>query len=93
MCFAIIPQEGIYKYVAMDGSKFTFTLFLLCVECLANVVVGLVGSWITGRTPGLPQDMFALTGGTQIAAKFFTNTAMSNGISFPTQVLNLKCLK
>uniref|UniRef100_A0A7S0QTJ5 Uncharacterized protein n=1 Tax=Pyramimonas obovata TaxID=1411642 RepID=A0A7S0QTJ5_9CHLO len=82
-----VLQEGIYNYVGKDGSKFNFTLFLLLLECSANVLVGLVGYLVTGGTKGLPQDMFALTGGTQIAAKFLTNAAMATGVSFPTQAL------
>ena len=79
-------QEGIYKYSAADGSTFQFTLFLLVVECALNVAVAVVGASAAGLTPGLPQEMFALTGATQIAAKFFTNAAMASGVSFPTQV-------
>jgi hypothetical protein len=80
-------QEGIYKYSADDGSTFQFTTFLLVVECALNVAVGAAGAFAAGRTTGLPQSMFALTGATQIAAKFFTNAAMATGVSFPTQVL------
>eukprot|EP00959_Pyramimonas_sp_CCMP1952_P446439 9347291-Pyramimonas_sp.AAC.1 len=83
-------QEGIYSYVGKDGSKFNFTLFLLLLECTANVLVGLAGYLVTGGTKGLPQDMFALTGGTQIAAKFLTNAAMATGVSFPTQFDELR---
>lgn len=85
-------QEGIYKYAADDGSTFQFTTFLLVVECALNVAVGAAGAFAAGPTAGLPQSMFALTGFTQIAAKFFTNAAMATGVSFPTQVLRNSCV-
>jgi len=42
---------------------------------------------ITGRTKGLPQDMFALSGAAQVCAKAFTSLALASGVSFPVVTL------
>ena len=64
-----------------NESSFAFT------EALANVVVGGVGLLLTGRTAGLPLDLFALSGATQVCAKAFTSLALAAGVSFPVVTL------
>ena len=40
-----------------------------------------------GGTKNLPQDMFALSGATQVCAKAFTSLALASGVSFPVVTL------
>jgi solute carrier family 35 (UDP-galactose transporter), member B1 len=56
-------------------------------EALANVIIGGIGMQLSGRTRNLPQDVFALSGATQVCAKAFTSLALSSGISFPVVTL------
>ena len=42
---------------------------------------------LTGGTKNLPQDMFALSGATQVCAKAFTSLALASGVSFPVVTL------
>lgn len=51
------------------------------------MVIGGLGLLITGGTKGLPQDMFALSGATQVCAKAFTSLALASGVSFPVVTL------
>eukprot|EP00599_Poterioochromonas_sp_BG-1_P006500 CAMPEP_0173149930 /NCGR_PEP_ID=MMETSP1105-20130129/10633_1 /TAXON_ID=2985 /ORGANISM="Ochromonas sp., Strain BG-1" /LENGTH=339 /DNA_ID=CAMNT_0014064919 /DNA_START=281 /DNA_END=1300 /DNA_ORIENTATION=+ len=80
-------QEDVFHYKAEDGTKFTQAWFLQALEALANVVVGGVGLLLTGRTAGLPLDLFALSGATQVCAKAFTSLALAAGVSFPVVTL------
>jgi hypothetical protein len=81
-------QEDVFHYVnPLDGSKFTSAWFLQAVEALANVVFGLVGLFVFGFTPNLPQDMFAFSGISQVSAKAFTSLALAHGVSFPLVTL------
>jgi len=80
-------QEEVFDYVAEDGSKFKYTWFLQALEALANVVLGAVGMYFTGGTKNLPQELFALSGATQVSAKAFTSLAMVYGVSFPVVTL------
>ncbi|RYH17259.1 hypothetical protein EON65_28845 [archaeon] len=54
---------------------------------MANVIIGGLGLVLTGGTAKLPQDMFALTGATQVCAKAFTSLALASGVSFPVVTL------
>ncbi len=54
---------------------------------MANVLFGVVGLLLTGGTKNLPQDLFALSGATQVSAKAFTSLALANGVSFPVVTL------
>lgn len=80
-------QEDVFRYAADDGTKFREVWFLQVLEALCNVVVGFVGLTIVGGTSGLPQKLFACTGATQVAAKYCTNAALANGVSFPVATL------
>lgn len=80
-------QEDVFHYKAADGSKFTQAWFLQALEALANVIVGAIGLTVTGGTKGLPLNLFALSGGTQVCAKAFTSLALAQGVSFPVVTL------
>lgn len=80
-------QEDVFRYAAADGSKFREVWFLQVLEALFNVAVGFVGLTVVGGTSGLPQKLFACTGATQVAAKYCTNAALANGVSFPVATL------
>ena len=81
-------QEDVFRYAAEDGSKFTQVWFLQVLEALCNVVVGFVGLQVTGgATPDLPQKLFASSGCSQVLAKYCTNAALANGLSFPVATL------
>jgi UDP-galactose transporter B1 len=43
--------------------------------------------FFTGQTAGLPLEMFALSGATQVCAKAFTSLALVSGVSFPVVTL------
>lgn len=80
-------QEDVFGYEAPDGSKFTQAWVLQALEALANVVVGFIGMLLTGRTAGLPLNMFAVSGATQVAAKVCTSMSLVSGLSFPVSTL------
>lgn len=63
------------------------TLYLVLSEALANVIIGGAGLLLTGGTKGLPLNLFALSGGTQVCAKAFTSLALASGVSFPVVTL------
>ena len=42
---------------------------------------------LSGPTPNLPQDMFAISGLTQVCAKAFTSLSLASGVSFPVVTL------
>lgn len=42
---------------------------------------------LSGRTVGLPQNLFALSGATQVCAKAFTSLALASSVSFPIVTL------
>lgn len=80
-------QEDVFRYVAADGSQFKQAWFLQVLEALANVIVGYVGMQLTGATKGIPKQMFAISGATQVTAKAMTSLALANGLSFPVATL------
>jgi len=80
-------QEDVFHYKAADGTSFKAAWFLQAVEALANVLFGLVGLLAFGGAKNLPQDLFALSGATQVSAKAFTSLALANGVSFPIVTL------
>jgi len=80
-------QEAVFKYQAVDGSKFEQVWFLMVLEAFANVIVGFIGQRITGTDHGLPLTLFAASGLTQVCAKAFTNLALSHAVSFPVVTL------
>ena len=65
----------------------TFDFDFVLIEAIANVIIGGAGLLLTGGTKGLPQDMFALSGATQVCAKAFTSLALASGVSFPVVTL------
>jgi len=80
-------QEDVFHYASKTGTKFTQAWLLQSIEALANVVVGGLGLLLAGGTKNLPQDMFALSGATQVCAKAFTSLALASGVSFPVVTL------
>lgn len=82
-----VMQEAVYQYKAEDGSKFTANWFLQAIEAFANVAVAALGMAVTGGTAGLPMMPFAMSGFTQVTAKYFTSAALASGLSFPVATL------
>lgn len=80
-------QEDVFHYVASDGTMFKQAWFLQALEALMNVLFGIVGLLVTGRTQNMPQDLFALSGLTQVSAKAFTSLALAYQVSFPIVTL------
>jgi UDP-galactose transporter B1 len=80
-------QEDVFDFKDPSGQKFTQSWFLQAIEAFANVIVGFMGMMFTGRTGGLPLEMFALSGATQVAAKACTSSALASGLSFPVATL------
>ena len=65
-------QEDVFRYVSADGGKFKEVWFLQVLEALCNVAVGFGGLVATSGTKGLPQKLFALSGASQVLAKYCT---------------------
>lgn len=83
-----VYQEEVFEFRALDGSGFKSVWFLNAIEALANVLVGSVGLQVTGgMTKGLPLDVFAMAGASQVFAKAFTLSALAQGVSFPIVTL------
>ena len=80
-------QEDVFSFVGADDVKFKQAWFLQLLEAAANVIVGFLGMMASGRTVGIPQKMFAISGVTQVSAKAFTSLALANGLSFPVATL------
>eukprot|EP01039_Chlorochromonas_danica_P003880 gene3880-4238_t len=80
-------QEDVFHYTAANGDKFKAAWFLQALEAFANVIVGGLGLLLTGGSGKLPQDMFALSGLTQVCAKAFTSLSLASGVSFPVVTL------
>jgi solute carrier family 35 (UDP-galactose transporter), member B1 len=80
-------QEDVFHYKSAAGAKFTQAWLLQAIEALANVIIGGLGLLAAGMTQKLPQDMFALSGATQVCAKAFTSLALASGVSFPVVTL------
>jgi UDP-galactose transporter B1 len=51
------------------------------------VIIGGAGLMLSGSAGQLPQDMFALSGFTQVCAKAFTSLSLASGVSFPVVTL------
>jgi len=71
----------------VNNEKFTQGWLLQTIEASANVLVGFVGRAVMGGTPGLPLELFAVTGLTQVAAKYFTSAATMYGLAYPVATL------
>jgi len=80
-------QEDVFRYKSATGAKFKEVWFLQVLEALCNVGVGFGGLCVTSGTKGLPQKLFALSGASQVLAKYCTNAALANGLSFPVATL------
>lgn len=80
-------QEDVFAFKDSSGNGFTEAWFLQSLEALANVIVGLVGMLATGRTAGLPLELFAVSGTTQVVAKVCTSMSLASGLSFPVATL------
>ncbi|KAL3780059.1 hypothetical protein HJC23_007308 [Cyclotella cryptica] len=80
-------QEDVFRYTSSDGTQFKQAWLLQVLEALANVVIGFVGMQLTGATPNIPQQMFAISGAAQVSAKACTSLALANGLSFPVATL------
>ena len=83
-------QENIYRYRTEEGEKFTFTFFLLFVQCLVNAVVGAFLVLINGRSssekPSKFYQMYVCIGSSYIMAMLFSNQALQY-VSYPLQAL------
>ena len=82
-----LMQEEVLTFQGEGGVKFTQGWFLQTIEALANVVVGFLGRALIGGTPGLPVGLFAVTGATQVAAKYFTSASTMYGLAYPVATL------
>jgi hypothetical protein len=65
------PRRGYFKLL-VSVNIFTYQHYELLtieilVEAFANVVIGGIGLLLTGGTKNLPQDMFALSGVSQVS--------------------------
>lgn len=80
-------QEDVFRYTAVDGTKFKEAWFLQVLEAFANVVIGFVGMKLMGETKGIPLKMFGISGASQVTAKACTSLALANGLSFPVATL------
>jgi UDP-galactose transporter B1 len=80
-------QEDVFRFRAVDGSKFRFAWFLQVLESLANICVGLVGRYLLGGTTGLPLGPFVSSGASQVFSKAFTSLSLAAGLSFPVCIL------
>jgi len=83
-----VYQEDVFDYKGKDGSRFKSVWMMNAVEALANVFVAALGlQFAGGMSKGLPLKSFALAGGSQVFAKFFTLSALAKGVSFPVVTL------
>lgn len=80
-------QEDVFRYTAADGTHFKQAWFLQVFEAVTNVVVGYVGMRVTGATPDIPLQQFAISGAAQVTAKACTSLALANGLSYPVATL------
>jgi len=82
-----VLQEEVFTFEDKEGNAFTYGWFLQVIEAFANVVVGFGGMMLTGRTAGVPLDLFALSGFTQVSAKACMSNSLAAGLSFPVATL------
>jgi len=81
-------QEDIFRYRnPADDSHFTQVWFLQFLECVCNVLVGVVGRSVFGGTTPKSFLPFMQTGASQVFAKVLTSLALAHGISFPVCIL------
>ena len=80
-------QEDVFRYKNAAGEGFKYIWFLQVLESLANVGVSFAALLLMGFTRNIPHDMFAMTGATQVFAKYCTNAALATGVSFPVATL------
>ena len=81
-------QEDVFRYASPEnGAQFKDAWFLQVMEALANVIIGYIGMQLSGATSGIPKQMFAISGATQVSAKAMTSLALANGLSFPVATL------
>ena len=80
-------QEDVFKYKSESGESFQYIWWLQVLEAAANVLVSFAFLAYTGFTRNIPHDMFAMTGFTQVSAKYCTNAALAAGVSFPVATL------
>ena len=73
-------QEDVLTFTSKDGQKFTQAWFLQVLEAGANVIVGLIGRTLLGGAGGLPYELFALSGATQVTAKYCTSASTIYGL-------------
>ena len=73
-------QEDVLTFTSKDGQKFTQAWFLQVLEAGANVIVGLIGRTLLGGVGGLPYELFALSGATQVTAKYCTSASTIYGL-------------
>jgi len=69
------------------GTSFKAAWFLQVIEATANIIIGYIGMQLSGATSGIPKQMFAISGASQVSAKACTSRALANGLSFPVATL------
>lgn len=79
-------QEQIYKHVSPDGTKFTYTLTLLVLQCVVNALMAALLSFRGRGLTGVPFFEFALPGLSYIGAMLFSNEALKF-VTYPMQAL------
>lgn len=84
-------QEDVFHYKAADGTKFTQAWFLQAIEALANVIIGGLGLLITGGTKNLPQDLFGLTGVSQVRCFCSSECLVLSAISGQREGFHVSC--
>lgn len=80
-------QERIFQFKSSSGAKFTAVWFLQFADALANVIIGGIGRWFQGCTPGLPQFLLLGSGLGQVLSKYCLSASLAAGLSFPVATL------
>lgn len=84
-----IAQENIY-HQTFDGKKFTSSLFLVWVQCLAHLLLAAVMRRPDPSTKPAPMMAYVKIGFSYVGAMYATNYSL-NFINFPTQALGKSC--
>lgn len=86
-----IFQEKIFTYRSPSGDKFTATLFMLFVQCVANAVVAYAATFVwKPERARMPLAPFAFTAAAYLGAMLCSNEALKH-VSYPTQALGKSC--
>eukprot|EP00451_Oxyrrhis_marina_P011354 CAMPEP_0204323858 /NCGR_PEP_ID=MMETSP0469-20131031/9758_1 /ASSEMBLY_ACC=CAM_ASM_000384 /TAXON_ID=2969 /ORGANISM="Oxyrrhis marina" /LENGTH=185 /DNA_ID=CAMNT_0051305407 /DNA_START=35 /DNA_END=589 /DNA_ORIENTATION=- len=77
-------QERVFGFRGAGEKRFHYIWFFQMVDALGNALVGLAGRTAVGATAGrgVPHQLLALNGISQVASKWCFNKALSAGLSF-----------